>query len=254
MTSMGLATVTACLQGGNMISAIKLLQSWLEGAAPGDMERALAEGTPAQQAALVLLLRDVMARYPATVLGAPVLFYIDDRYHGLPGGGIRRATDSLAAARNPKVQLPFAYGARSQPNVNLHFLGWAPIDASFPLSMPFRPERYNTLVPTRQIYASVALFRSHPGVYELGSLDLEADWWAALFAETPGFVRLSARMLLPYPDAIEAAQVMYHTSQGTQPPRTWFLSESAAQWAQATGALFVETCRHPVVISAAPSH
>lgn len=70
-------------------------------------------------------------------------------------------------------------------------------------------------------------------------------WWGELFHHVEARIQLSTRMLLAYPDALEAGRVMEAFANGeSTPARGHFLSDTGWSWASDEGVLFHETCRH----------
>lgn len=231
-----LPSVISSLTRGDVSKSVLLMRSWLQTAEPGEPEALLAEAPASMRPRLALLLRDLMARYPATILGAPVLLYISES----PSG---ECLPPLADGTR-YIELPFPTGDSIQPCSDLHFLGWLPADAQLPLQLPFRPERHKTKAPLEQMFACVALFRSNPDVFDYDTLELPNLWWGELLRPVDGNIQLSARLLLPYPDALEAARVLQASARGeTLPKRTGFLSDNGWAWATDSGLLFYETCR-----------
>lgn len=235
-----LPELIAALKNIDIRPAITLMRHWLVTAKPGDPEALLAECPAEVRGKVSLLLRDLLSRYPSTILGAPVLVYSVPEQDA-------EATDCLPPLDQtlPALRLPFPPRQLSQPCSDLHFLGWVSRDAQLPLAFPFRPAEQSVELPRLEPVAAVALFRSHPGVFDLDTLCLPDTWWAEVFLALPGRTRLSARMLLPYPDALEAARLLHASARGEPlPSRGGFLSDNAWAWASDAGALFQESCRH----------
>ncbi|WP_126223531.1 hypothetical protein [Burkholderia ambifaria] len=232
MDAMVRSALEAALVSGNVARGIELLRDWLVTAQEGEPETLLRDTPPGVRPKLALLMRDLLARYPATLVGAPVLMFAQP--------------DSEAAQQQlSHVTLPFPTREAAQPCADLHFLGWLPVDTALPVPQPFRPERYRITVPWFKPSAAIAVFRSHPGVFDLDTIELPNMWWAELFRPVSGSIRLSSRMLLPYPDALEAARVMLASANAETPPeRGFFLSDNTWHWAHLEGSLFHETCRH----------
>lgn len=231
------------LQKGRVRDAVQVLQAWLTEAALGEPEALLSACPDEWRPKLALLLRDLLSRYPCTVLGAPVLLHCAEDTDDTLLDCRPPKQQSAAAARH--LQLPYPSREFAQPCHDLHFLGWLPLDAQLPVALPFHPERYAARAPLNEICASVALFRSHPDVFDLDQLELPNQWWGEVFRPIQGNVQLSARMLLPYPDALEAARILEAAARGMPlPVRGGFLSDNAWAWARDAGELFQETCRH----------
>lgn len=91
----------------------------------------------------------------------------------------------------------------------------------------------------------VAVFRSHPGLFDLDSVELPSLWWGHLFGTVKANIHLSARMLLPYPDALESARIMQASARGEPlPTKGHFLTDTAWTMSCDEAALFKESCRH----------
>ncbi|WP_146187175.1 hypothetical protein [Novimethylophilus kurashikiensis] len=212
-----------------------MMRAWLASSEEGEPEALLAACPTEWRAKIALLMRDLLARYPSTVIGAPVLLYIE------PGND----PECLPPEGNVAIaHLPYPTRDQNQPCAELHFIGWLPTSAKLPVRLPFNPAHYDTAVPMNRIFAAVALFRSTPEVFDLENLELPNLWWGELFRPVAGNIQLSARMLLPYPDAIEAARVLEASANAsTLPTRTGFLSDNGWAWATDAGILFNEQCR-----------
>jgi len=229
---MMLSALEAALVKGDIPQSIELLRNWLVGAHEGEPEQLLSECSPAARPKLVLLMRDLLSRYPSTLVGAPVLVF---------------ARPDVDSTRGPTAHafLPYPTYEAARPCEDLHFLGWLPVGTQLPVAVPFRPERYTTKLPWFKSLAAVAVFRSHPGVFDLEELELPNQWWGELFRPVEADMNLSSRLVLPYPDALEAAAVMQAVANGDElPARGHFLSDAVWHYAREVGALFHETCRH----------
>jgi hypothetical protein len=227
------SALSAAFADSDIPRSIELLRNWLVRAEAGEPEALLRE-TPdaALRPRLVLLMRDLLSRYPLTILGAPVLLLAHP--------------DSAACQRQmAHLSLPLPTSDNVQACADLHFLGWLPMDALLPVALPFRPEYHPVVVPWFRPTAAIAVFRSHPGVFDIDSIELPSQWWGELFRPTVGNIRLASRVLLPYPDALEAARVLQAAANAEAlPEQGQFLSDAAWHWAHSEGVLFHETCRH----------
>jgi len=217
------------IQEGKISKAIKLAKAWLAEAKPGDPEALLASCELDVQPHIALLLRDIMARYPATVVGAPV------QVHWTPEKGLT------------SLRLPYPPITGAQPCQNLHFLGWVEANTQAPIAFPFQPQLHAIRIPGNEIVSLVALFKTSPAIFELDEVELPDPWWGNLFRDCPGSIRLSSRMLTPYPDALEAARCMQSVVNGSLTPTCYFLPNVTRDFALGAGALFLETCSrsHP---------
>lgn len=220
-----LQRILSAIHRGDMYRALLEASAWLANAVPGTPVATLRKVSPADREKLALLFRDLLSKYPHTLLGAPVLY----RYTSKPS----------------IMLLPMPHPHFIWPNDQLEFLRWLPLAAEAPvdISLPPRPMP----VHTNQIGAAIALFRTTPQVFDLSELTIDNGWWGNLF-EVPDDgtrVDVAAQMLLTYPDAIEAARVMLAAANGGEPPQHGgFLSDLAWQWALETGSLFRESQRH----------
>jgi hypothetical protein len=164
----------------------------------------LAAVAPADRARLVPLLRDIITEYPDQLFGAPVLIdwrSPEDKVTSLP-----RTTERAGTAE---------------------LIGWL-----LPSANVFRPQIQSTLpVQTNAVLHAIAVFRTQ----SIG--DIENEWWQHLFSAIPAeqSVYVAANIVLPLPDAIEAAQCML---PGARPPPLYFLSDDARAWAIAAGIMF----------------
>jgi hypothetical protein len=224
--------LNAAFAAADIPRSIELLRNWLIAAKAGEPEALVRETRAALRAKVVLLMRDLLSCYPATILGAPVL--------------LLASPDSDSCRQQmPHLSLPFPEPDTAQPCADLRFLGWLPTDTLLPVALPFRAEQHPVAVPWFKPTAAVALFRSHAGVFDYDSIALPNSWWAELFRPVAGNIRLASRVLLPYPDALEAARVLEAAAIAEEPARQGpFLSDAAWHWAHSEGVLFHETCGH----------
>ena len=226
------SALNAAFAKADIARSIELLRNWLVTAQAGEPEALLQETPDSVRPKLVLLMRDLLSCYPATLLGAPVLL-------------LAQPDSESCQMQMPHITLPFPTREAAQPCADLRFLGWLPVGTPLPIPQPFRPEQFRSAVPWFKATATVAVFRSHPGVFDVDAVELPNQWWGELFRPVTGNIRLASRMLLPYPDALEAASVMQAFANAETPPqRGLFLSDATWHWAHSEGVLFHETCRH----------
>lgn len=213
--------------------ALDLMRTWLATSVPGEPESLLAKCSDSLKPKVALLLRDLMSRYPHTIVGAPSLFYFDN--------------DLVTKTGEPAlIRLPYPDHAQEPPTPNLTFLGWVGVATQLPVPVPFRPERHVICVPAKSISAAIALFRSTPAIFE-GDDDvrLPDEWFARLFKGVAGTTQMSSRIIAPYPDAIELAREMLCAALGTiQPETNHFITEAGVQFAQSSGQLFSKCRQH----------
>lgn len=212
--------------------SIELLRNWLMRAETGEPEMLLRGMPAAVRPKATLLMRDLLSCYPSTVVGAPVLLLAHP--------------DSDSCQRQmASVPLPSPAPDTEQPCTDLRFLGWLPADTHLPVSLPFELEHHPVSVPWFKPTAAIALFRGHAGVFDYDGIELPQSWWGDLFRPAAGNIRLVSRVLLPYPDALEAARVLEAAANADAPvEQRIFLSDAAWNWAHSEGMLFHETCRH----------
>ena len=209
------------------------MRNWLSIAEPGEPEQLLAETSDSVRPKAALLMRDLLSRYPATIVGVPMLLVASPDF------------EDTSVIWPSCLQLPVPAPDSRNPCEDLEFLGWLPAEAKLPLALPFDAEVYPHDVPWSTPTSVVALFRSHPGLFDLDTLELPNMWWGSLFRSVTANVHLSARLVLPYPDALEAARVLQGYVRGDLVPgKGQFLSDSAWSLACDEAAIFQETCRH----------
>lgn len=222
-----LTSIVDAIRSRRFLDSIALMRDWLAAADVGEPEALLREASDVDRPKVAMLMRDILTMYPSTLLGAPVLL------HYTPEG----------SSATPLV-LPFPAHTQAQPCANLHFLGWLSATTPLPLKLPFRPEKHPVTIEPGTIHAAVALFRKSPEAHDLEELDISPLWWGELFLPVAGSIEISARILLPYTDALETSRVMQSAARGAYlPERSMFIGD--AHWAFATneGLLFQETCR-----------
>ena len=66
---------------------------------------------------------------------------------------------------------------------------------------------------------------------------IEPGWWQSIWPGQ-GCVQFSARPVLPYPDALEAALAMHAALANDPAPDSVFMSGETAAWVQAAASLF----------------
>lgn len=215
------------LKQGSYSAAIAEMRIWLSKAQHGDPERLLSHCAKPLRPKIALLMRDLLSRYPTTIVGCPVLMYPT------------RSDESTGMV--PRLPVPAA--EVRWPCKDLLFLGWANPDEQLPLQTPVRTDKALQL-EWDEFSCLVALFRANPDVFDLDSIELPSMWWGELFLPFPGNIRISARLVLPYPDALEAARVLQAAArQESLPDAGYFLSDGTWTFACNEGLLFQDTCR-----------
>lgn len=184
-----------------------------------DLELLLAAATGRDREMLVGSLRDVITDYPATLHGVPAILVWASR-------DICTRTLPITATKHGDLEL----------------LGWLPPD-SLVLSRPPAPLPPLT-VPVSQLSIVIAVFRSTTGAPPTCPT---AAFWSDLFADVPKkeAVRIHSPMLLPLPDAVEAARVMI-AGQAGDPGVLHFLSNEARTIAQGARQKFLEQSEKPL--------
>lgn len=233
MRDIVISQLESLLKKGDVRKSLEVMRAWLAIAEPGEPELLLSESSSLAQPRLALLMRDLLSRYPSTIVGAPMLIYAAPDY------------EETATPWPKSLKLPFPQAKHAKPCEDLHFLGWLPAETPLPVQLPFRPEHYCNEVQWLKPTSVVALFRTHPGLFDLDEVALPNQWWGSLFLFSSAHIHLTARMLQPYTDALEAARVMQACTRGEPvPDKGYFLSDTAWNMALDEATLFQESCRH----------
>jgi hypothetical protein len=232
MRDIVISQLESLLKTGDVRKSIEVLRTWLSIAEPGEPEKLLVETSDRFRPRVALLMRDLLSRYPSTIVGAPMLIFATPDYE--------------ETSPWPKsLELPFPEPADGQPCEELHFLGWLPAETPLPVQLPFRPEHYSHEVQWMTPTSVVALFRTHPGLFDLDEVALPSPWWGKLFRHASANIHVTARMLLPYPDALEVSRVMQACTRAEPTPgKGHFLSDTAWSLALDEATLFQESCRN----------
>lgn len=233
MRDIVISQLESLLNSGDVRKSIEVMRGWLAVAEPGEPEALLAESSAAIRPRVALLMRDLLSRYPSTIVGAPMLLFAGP-------------DNEESEAPSPSgLTLPYPTPEHAQPCEDLRFVGWLPATTPLPLALPFHQQRYSCEVPWHKPTSVVALFRTHPGLFDLDTVELPNMWWSWLFQPVKANIHLTARMLLPYPDALEVARVMQSGTRGEPlPGKGFFLSDAAWSLACDEATLFQESCRH----------
>ena len=211
------------------------MRHWLSTCQPGEPSQLLQASSPKMRPNVMLLMRDVMSRYPATLIGCPLLMY------GTPDANSNSPASTLGMA------LPSPAPRHAKPCFDLHFIGWLPCDIQLPVRLPFKPTDYETDMDWRVPTAYVALFRVHPRNLDVDEIVVPSGWWAEVFMhgirnDQVGNVRIEGDMLLNYPDALEVAAAMQAGARGELLPAIGPF-QNELDWAYELGMVFLENCR-----------
>lgn len=232
-----LAQILCQLQMGRYGECIQFLRGWLSQAKPGEVNSLLKTCRPPDLPKVASLLRDLLSNYPRTILGTPLVMYYQPP---MDFDSIDEMIGDVTGFNLPAPSLDI-----KPPSKDLEFIGWAPINAQLPLVFSMTGE--TPFVPVRKIFTAVALFRSHP-LFDItehrDALEtFPGQWWGNVFEKIPGHLRLTARLLAPYPDAIEAAIVQHNAASANSTSVSCYFATAALQeLAEITGELFRMDC------------
>ena len=234
--------IEGALKRRDFKKGIDLMRDWLATCQLGEPGQLLQASSSQMRPNVTLLMRDLMSRYPSTLLGCPLLVY----------GTQDRNSDSSVPTCG--MALPFPGPKNAKPCSDLHFIGWLPCDIQLPIRLPFQPAHYESTVDWCTPTAYVALFRTHSGVLDLDEIAISSEWWAEVFVhgtrnDQVGNVRIEGDMLLNYPDAIEVAATMQAGARGNPPPAVGPFQREL-NWAYELGVVFLENCRTQFIGSA----
>lgn len=213
------------LLAGDVGAALTGLKTLLVEATDSDVASWLAEAPPPEQARLAMLLRDLLAQYPATLIGIPAIVY------WLPRAAL--------AAQSAYAPLPVPEPAERKPCVDIEFLGWSTPEQSLlnPLPAPSPP-----WVTADRPTVAVALFKSSPDAHEHADFVIPSHWWWDFMEQMGGYVQVTAKTYHPYPDAFEIARLMQARLWGRPEPKAYFISDLCAQAAREQTTLFLDSC------------
>jgi len=192
--------LTKHLLRGQVQEAVDLLVPWLHdhGATTGAIAGLLAVCPAMVYQHLITLLADILTGYPQIIVAVPVLFYAVPEHR-------RRLLESfLLPAVGDEALYEVEHGLR--------FNGWAPVNTILP-EIWVNCQQRRVEAQTWQICATVAVFQSASMPDEIPPSVL-LEWWGSLFLQTGYCVSMSTGgLVLPYPAAVEAAQIMRAASQ-----------------------------------------
>lgn len=202
--------ITQALARADLVPVLRWAQDFVRKASYDELRRQVHAQPAVYREHLVLLFRDVLAQYPHVVMGLPVLMRAEHD-DGVPL--VLPEPDTLPA------------GCRKMFWSALSLLG----DAE-----PFVPRPGRIQVPLQQLACEVLIVECEEGV----PVTLDNAWWSDLFVRAEGYrMMVSSRQILPYPDAFEAAHVIFQVANSGRVPQcaSWlFLScadaDRAARW------------------------
>lgn len=203
--------IALLLSEANLPQLIAELRPWLDTASYADIRHLVEQCHGAYRQHLVLLLRDLMTKYPHGVYGIPVLFY----YRG---------------TRPMTLPLP-----EHSPDPDVLSLEWLSLDSLW-RPVPFKPSPAGVLLRPGRVSCAVLVATTHTAAPP--DLASAHDWWGELFAVPDGeSIWLSARITLPYPDAVEAGQALLDAATGNQDAAApgLFVDDRAFAWSAAAG-------------------
>lgn len=223
---------------GKIGNALSLIKNWLSSANPGDPQKLIESCSPSSAPKVALLLRDLIARYPNTIVGCPVLIYAEseilDNDYGI-------GSQDPLPTRNLYLNLPEPSSASKNPCKDLEFIGW--IDKVELLPDPLTRDTKGRAVPWESMYSTIALFKSTPEFFDHDEVNIPAMWWGELLSKEQAHMRVAARMILSYPEAREAALVLEAAANNKPiPSPLHFLSDLGLNWALQEGLLFQDSC------------
>lgn len=212
---------TRYLEKGDLFPALYWADQWLQLASYKQIRELVAEAPDRLREHVVLLLDDVLSCWPTVRWGLPVLFcWRDDE------------------ARSLLLPLP----EHAPPDPTITSMGWVSLH-TLREKAPFGASSPRATIPSGGIHAAILMCQT------VGPIPptISDEWWSELFADSlhPGCdLRVSSRLLLPLPSAIEAgaAQLSAAVTGGKQvdTPRvflddeTWaFALEAGVEWRKA---------------------
>lgn len=204
--------IATALRKSDLVQVLAWAQNWTRSASYDDICRLVADFPTAQRNQLKLLLSDVVTGYPQCIWGIPTLFH-------------------YIHAHDRCLTLPLP---DYSPDPDVTGISWLSLDI-LRRKEPLRPTGENVSLMSGDMDCAVLLVTTHTPTPP----DLKDEWWAELFELDDGArLRLSARMVLPFVEALEAGCALLSTARmGTlnvDTPRL-FLTDDAWTWAQDAG-------------------
>ena len=208
-----LPDLIALLRSPNPTAAISALSAWAPQAGYQGAAALIRDCPEADRARLVSVLRDIMSLYPTTLHGIPILMHLRSErpYYDLP-------------ACDPK---PVFEALDCRWQALKHDSPWHPDTQHKPGIICNRPN------------VMLMLVRMPEGA---PPPEVPDDWLGWRYSTLPEDeqMHISARMVLPYPDALEAARVMRDAvvTGDSDSQQTAFLAPAARDFAIEAGRAF----------------
>lgn len=211
-----ISQLEAALHSGDFQQSLILLKSWLQQAQPGQPEALLAACSNALRPKVSLLMQDLIACYPTTLVGVPVLICAQPD----PSSGQQPV---------PSLKLPTPAWKDARPcGEELLFLKWLPAFSLLAVSPVEHVQQSSVSVEWQVATSVVALFCSRFGTFEVDKPLIPASWWASLLYRPEHCIHVGGEQLWPYPEALEAARLMQASARGEAlPSGQYFLSNAA---------------------------
>lgn len=207
--------LTPLLKKADLFPALFWSEQWLQFATYGEICE-LVKSTPERQRKhALLLLEDVLSCWPEVKWGLPVLF----RYRDEQGGDL---------------QLPLPEYAAPDPSITS--MGWVSLNTMRDRRQYGMTSQLVT-IPSCGVQCAILMCQTAGPMPPT----ISDEWWSELFAEhlQPGCdLRISSRLLLPLPSAIEAGAAMLSAAstggRKVDTPRV-FLDDETHAFAQDAG-------------------
>lgn len=222
------------LKSHDFATAIGLVRGWLSDCQSGKLSELLEALPSSMRAQAILLIRDVLSRYPNTILGCPLMVCATS------------TLDTKTQNESSGFQLPIPTFENIKPSADLHFIGWLPCDVQLPVTLPIRAGQHQTRINWNMPTATVAMFRSNFDAIEANLVEIKPEWWGEVFGgalNEPALenIRIEGKLLINYPDAVEIASAMQAGARSEPLPKN-SLFQADIGWAFDLGTIFSEKC------------
>lgn len=169
---------------------------------------------------MVALIRDVLCGYPTPRMGLPLLIQWD--------------SDDPDRDKTP-IPLPLEI----DPLPNMIFQSWARPSDDLTATRLQKNQQPWLISATPSVVVALFDYNAAPGEDPFPIRKPLPRWWWESLADLGGTLTTSARTLLPYPDALEAARVCHSVLALQNPPERLFLSEELFSFSQQTALDFL---------------